>query len=66
MTIKWNTQSTPAPQKPAVQSARVTAVHGTHVTLQLSDGTLRSYAATPQQARDLQRLIGTTIRFRVR
>lgn len=64
MTIKWNTQPSPAPPA-TVENARVAAVHGTSVVLRLQDGTMRTYTTTPQQARDLQALIGTIIRFRL-
>lgn len=70
VTITWNTRAaTPAPSpsagSSATQMARVAAVHGTHVVLRMSDGTTRLLIATPAQARELEHLVGTAIRFRL-
>jgi hypothetical protein len=70
ITVTWNTQPSPEPStRPgvaAVQPAQVVAVNGARVVVRLSDGTTRTYLATPAQARELRELIGTIIHFRVR
>lgn len=70
VTVSWNTHPKPQPSPAAAQkpteSARVTAVQGTHIVLRLRDGSTRTYVASPAQARLLQGLIGTVITFRVR
>jgi len=68
VTIRWNTSvpaPKPSPSASPVQSAVVSAVRGTHVLLRLTDGTSRVFVATPSQARELQRLVGTAIQFRL-
>lgn len=61
VTITWNAkQSTPT----QVHEARVVAVRGTTVLLRLNDGTVHTYAATPEQARQLRARIGTLIAYR--
>lgn len=68
ITISWNTArvsptaaaiATPAP----VRSGTVLGVHGTHVVVRLPDGTVHIFAASPQQAKLLQGLVGQQIRF---
>lgn len=54
--MSWNTH--PSPQPGA-------AVQGTHVFVRLHDGSTHRYVTTPAEARLLQSLIGTVIRFRV-
>lgn len=56
ITVSWNTH--PSPQPGA-------AVQGTHVFVRLHDGSTHRYVTTPAEARLLQSLIGTVIRFRV-
>ena len=66
VTIRWNASApSPAPSPSALRNAVVSAVHGTHVLLRLTDGTSRVFIATPAQARQLQRLVGTAIQFRL-
>jgi hypothetical protein len=64
VTIRWNTRA-PQADPPAPQTAVVSAVRGTHVVLRMHDGSLRAYTATPAQAKILQALIGTVVRYRV-
>lgn len=70
LTVTWNTQRPPQARAVAApaptESARVTAVQGTHVLVRLRDGSTRAYEAAPAQARLLQDLIGTVIQFRIR
>jgi hypothetical protein len=62
VTVQWNTRAaSPASSRTAV----VCAVNGTRVVLHLSDGTSRTYTATPAQAKMLRGLIGSTIRYRI-
>lgn len=68
ISISWNTApATPAPaasSSPApVRTGTVLGVHGTHVVLRLPDGTIRIFAASAEQAKLLQGLIGQQIRF---
>ncbi|HET6896105.1 MAG TPA: hypothetical protein VFH72_12050 [Candidatus Baltobacteraceae bacterium] len=64
VTIRWNA-SAPAPSAGPPRNGVVSAVHGTRVLLRLTDGTSRVFIATPAQARQLQRLVGTAIQFRL-
>ncbi len=69
LTVTWNTRP-PAPSARAAVSAAVvrtgtvSAVHGTRVVLHLNDGSTRVFLATPEEARELQGLVGTVIRYR--
>jgi hypothetical protein len=68
VTISWNVHRSAAARTEGAASAeiaRVVAVHGTHVVLRLHDGTTHEYLASPQQARTLEGLVGTAIRFRL-
>jgi hypothetical protein len=69
VTVGWNTRSV-APARPevagsAVQTATVVHVTGTHVLLRMNDGTTRVFIATPQQAHELEHLVGAAVRFRL-
>lgn len=65
LTVTWNTHRAGPAAHADVRQGVVTAVTANHVILRLNDGTLARYPATPAQTRLLQRLIGTTIRYRV-
>ena len=68
VTIRWNVSApspAPSPSAGPLRNGVVSAVHGTHVLLRLTDGTSRVFIATPAQARQLQRLVGTAIQFRL-
>ncbi len=70
VTVSWNSHPSPAgvpgQTAPRVRTALVISVRGTHVLLRLNDGTTRAFIATPQQAHELERLVGTAIRFQSR
>jgi hypothetical protein len=62
VTISWNTKQ---PARTEVRQAQVVTVRGTTVLLRLSDGSVHKYAATPDEARQLQSRIGSIISFRM-
>lgn len=67
VTVSWNTRS-PAQATSGdapVRTATVLHVSGTHVLLRMSDGTTRIYLATPQQAHELEQLVGSAVQFRL-
>ncbi|HKU66538.1 MAG TPA: hypothetical protein VJP85_02065 [Candidatus Baltobacteraceae bacterium] len=67
VTVSWNTRpAVPAPVAAPVRTATVLDVRGTDVLLRMSDGTIRMLRASTEQARELQHLVGTIIRFQVR
>jgi hypothetical protein len=63
--VKWNTQAA-APTQVAVQSGTLLSLNGTHATVRMRDGTLRTFTASQGDVATLRTLIGKSIAFRVR